>query len=164
MATRKKAAKKTKKAAPKKVAKKTATKKGVKKAAPKKVAAKKKAVAKKTIPVKKKASANTRKPAARAKKTLIRPKKIVSKASKAASFETKGKKATKAKAVENIVETNLPPVEEKSPEVQAFQTMAPVVDIKSMQKVAVRNYDNHHLRLSNLRKGGIKPSGKKPLW
>jgi hypothetical protein len=61
-------------------------------------------------------------------------------------------------------ESNLPPVEEKSHEIEPAIAQAPGMDKKSQQKARVRNYDNHNLRLSNHSKGGIKPSGKKPLW
>lgn len=29
---------------------------------------------------------------------------------------------------------------------------------------ASRNYDPHHIQLNKVKKGGPKPSGKKPLW
>ncbi len=136
---------KTAKAAPKKaVAKKTATKK---KTASKKVVAKKVAVKKKSVSIRK-------------------PVELLIK--KATPVKTIVKKPTVAapKIQEPIpVETNLPPVAENSPEIiPVTNSSAPGMNTKSMQTEAVRHYDNHHIHLSNKKKGGIKPSGKKPLW
>jgi len=135
--------------------KKTGNKAPAKKKAAKKVVAKKKASPKKAI--------STRKPAARVAKKTPPQKTIRRKAAKTATTKQKTKKREN-KAVAKTIETSLPPVEEKSNEVNP-NTNVPVLglDKKSMQQAAIRNYDNHHIRLSN-RKGGIKPSGKKPLW
>ena len=63
-----------------------------------------------------------------------------------------------------IVEANLSSQEnENTPVVNLDTTGMLGTDKKSLKRAAVRNYDNHHIRLSN-RKGGLKPSGKKPLW
>ena len=35
---------------------------------------------------------------------------------------------------------------------------------KSKRLVPARNHDPHHIKLNNVKKGGPKPSGKKPLW
>ena len=133
----------------KKGAKAPAKKKPVKKVAVKKKAAPKKAV-------------STRKPAPRvAKKTS--PKKTIRRKAVESATKQKTKNKENKKAVEKI-ETQLPPVEEKTAEVNTSAgAFVPGLDKKSMQQAATRNYDNHHIRLSN-RKGGIKPSGKKPLW
>jgi hypothetical protein len=133
--------------------KKKGTKAPAKKKPVKKVAVKKKAAPKK--------AASTRKTAARvAKKTI--PKKTI----RRKAVETATKQKTKKKENKAVVEKiqTPPPVEEKSPEVNTTPSaFVPGLDKKSMEQAAVRNYDNHHIRLSN-RKGGVKPSGKKPLW
>ena len=151
---------KTTKKAPQK---KKGVKKQVKKSVPKKAAPKKKA-AKKTIPKKK---------AAAKKRTGIQPRRAIKR--KTVALATVKKQSRKAKAkpitkkitatpVTGIDESQLPPVEEKSPEIINPATMAvPGMDNKSMQRAAALNYDNHSIRLSN-KKGGIKPAGKKPLW
>lgn len=141
------------KAAPKKnLAKKTATKK---KAAPKKVASKKSASTRKSV------KTQTRK--ATPKKAIIKKKTIV---------REKAVTANKVEKEITEVPANLPPVEEKSPEVIPVTNSSAAgmgMDIKSLQNSkslqneAVRHYDNNNIRLSN-KKGGIKPSGKKPLW
>jgi hypothetical protein len=139
--------------------KKTATKK----AAPKK----KKAAAKKSIAKKK--TASTRKPAARVGKKAA-PKKAAPKkvAKKKAPVASKAKEQIKkiATAIEpETVESNLPPVEEKSPEINTnINNGISGMKKKDLQRAAARNYDNHHIQLSSVPKGGIKPSGKKPLW
>jgi hypothetical protein len=135
--------------------KKTGTKAPAKKKSAKKVVAKKKAAPKK--------AASTRKPAAGVTKKITPKKTIRRKAALAAITKQKTKKKENKVVVETI-EASLPPVEEKSPEINSNTSAdVPGLDEKSMQRAAVRNYDNHHIRLSN-RKGGIKPSGKKPLW
>jgi len=35
---------------------------------------------------------------------------------------------------------------------------------KSKRLAPARNHDPHHIKLNNVKKGGPKPSGKKPLW
>jgi hypothetical protein len=132
------------KAAPKKaVAKKTITKKRI---------APKKAVAKKTT-IKKKPS-NTHNEVQPLKKKA-NPQKAVARKPAVATSKTQEPLPK---------EINLPPVEEKSPEVVPFTNNSGPGEItKSMQKATVRHYDNHNIQLSN-KKGGIRPSGKKPLW
>jgi hypothetical protein len=160
MATKSKGAKKSTKKAitvKRKPTNLKAAKSAPKKAVAKKTATKKKTAAKKVIAKKviiKKKAASTR----NAVKPLIK---------KAAPQKASTRKPAVAaqKIQEPIpVETNLPPVEEKSPEViPVTNSSAPGMITKSMQREAVRHYDNHHIHLSN-KKGGIKPSGKKPLW
>jgi hypothetical protein len=134
----------TKKAKP--AAKRKANKAPIKKAVIKKKAAvkKKKPIATKTVAKKK--------PVTPARKPTIR------------TIKNTGPKKPAATHPKERVETNLPPVEEKSPEINN-DTITPVQTTvtKSAQKSAVRQYDNHNIRLSG-KKGGLKPSGKKPLW
>ncbi len=140
--------------------KKKGTKTPAKKKPVKKSAAKKKAAPKK--------ASSTRKPAARAAKKTPPKKARSRKATETITTKQKTKKKEN-KAVVETMEASLPPVEEKSQEVKEVEVndnpnpAVPGMDKKSMQQAAIRNYDNHHIRLSN-RKGGIKPSGKKPLW
>ena len=149
--------------AKKKGSKVPAKKRATKKAAPKK----KKAAPKKSIAKKK--AASSRKPAARATKKAeskkAAPKKAVKrKAPVASKAKDRIKKVTTA-IEPATVESNLPPVEEKSPEVNtSIANGIPGMKKKDLQRAAVRNYDNHHIQLSSVPKGGIKPSGKKPLW
>jgi hypothetical protein len=152
-------------------AKKKAAKAPAKKTAPKKITKKaaKKATPKKAIPpkkrtvAKKKAVTKNLKPAAHSSKASITVKTRQSKTAVITTATEKTKPVSKKETVQPI-DTNLPPVEEKSPAINPGVTTVPGMDKKSMQRAAVRNYDNHHLRLSNHSKGGIKPSGKKPLW
>lgn len=143
-----------------------ANKKPVKKTATKKAATKKKVVSKKVTPIKKKsatkkkATSNKRKNVVRATKTVTDKKVTPNAVSKKASEKTK---KLLNKLVELPTETNLPPVEEKSPTVNTPAIVAPDRDNKLLQRAAVRNYVKHQIRLSN-KKGGLKPSGKKPLW
>jgi len=134
-------AKKTKPATKKKAGKAPA-KKAVGK---KKVVAKKKSTVAKKKAVKKKPVTPVRKPAARTTIKKVPEKSVVT-------------------PQEEIVEIDLPPVKETSPEIKN-DIPAPVesIDTKSIQKEAARHYDNHNIRLSG-KKGGLKPSGKKPLW
>lgn len=110
----------------------------------KKVAVKKKSTVVKKKDVKKKPETPVRKPAAR---TII--KKIPQKPVATPQKET--------------IEIDLP-VKETSPEINT-DIINPVEDIitKSTKRESVRHYDNHNIRLSG-KKGGFKPSGKKPLW
>lgn len=122
-----------------------------KKTAVKKVVAKKKAVIKKKAPAKKKASVKKSKPASTAVKTSPEKKRAI--------------KRTAKKIEQEQTVASLPPVEEKSTEIKhAVTENLSGMDQKALQRAAVRNYDNHHLRLSNTKKGGPKPTGKKPLW
>ena len=171
MATRSKTPAKrkgTKAPAKKKTTKKTASKK--------KSVLKKRVVAKKKIPTKKAASrkkavvakkAAIRKPAARKakatvpripipkKEQVIEPKEI----EKPAEINNDSVVIDKDK-----VENTPPPVEENTPVVKVDTTGMLGTDKKSLQVAAARHNDNHRLRLSSTRKGGIKPAGKKPLW
>jgi hypothetical protein len=155
MATKSKEAKKTTKTAINKKGKLVSIK-GAKTAA-KKAVTKKTAVKKKAAPVKavsKTKSAGIRKPVGLLNKKAAPEKTIVNKPAVA-------KKIVQEERTEEI---NLPPVEEKSPEIiPVMSSPAPGMDTKLMQKEAVRHYDNHNTHLSN-KKGGIRPSGKKPLW
>ncbi len=138
-------------------AKKKGAKVPVKKTATKKASPKKKVVAKKK-------AAPSRKPAARVAKKAA-PKKVAKKKTPiAAKAKERIKKVTVPIEPETL-ESNLPPVEEKSPEVNTNITNGiSGMKRKDLQRAAVRNYDNHHIQLSSVPKGGIKPSGKKPLW
>lgn len=166
-----------KKAAPKKSA---AKKSAVKKSAAKKTAVKKSAV-KRTAPKK----STTRKKSA-AKKTTVKksatrqtaPKKAASKKSapkKAAQKKATAKKAAPKKRTRQAEETTQlrsataemeMPVAENNVQTSMLQADDPV---RSAQR---KDFDHHtskgdprqHLPISSKPKGGIKPSGKKPLW
>jgi hypothetical protein len=161
MATKSKEAKKTTKTAINKKGKLVSIKGA--KTAPKKAVAKKTAAKKKVAPVK---AVSKTKVVSKTKSAGIRkPVGLLNK--KAAPEKTIVKKPAVAKKIvqeERTEEINLPPVEEKSPEIiPVMSSPAPGMDTKLMQKEAVRHYDNHNTHLSN-KKGGIRPSGKKPLW
>ncbi len=159
----------TKKAMPAKKAtiQKKATKKAVTK---KKTATKKKALARKKTAVKKSTSH---------KRNTVPAKKVASKkaapskrpVSKSSASTTTKKATSRPKAITPIEEpqNNLPPVEEKSPELNSPE-VNPVVahvqgmDPKTNRKEAIRHYNNHNIKLSSVKKGGPKPTGKKPLW
>lgn len=169
----KKAAKKTvtkksavKKAAPKKkaAAKKTAPKKATKKAAVKKTATKKKAAAKKT----------TVKKAAPAKKTAVKKT-----AKKAAPKKTAGKTASKKSAqqavamdkliVSQSLEMNQPPVATPVDTLLSNEHHEHTVDpndipVSDFSKFTAKADPRQNIKASSKPKGGIKPSGKKPLW
>ncbi|MEO6219000.1 MAG: hypothetical protein ABIO81_01135 [Ginsengibacter sp.] len=66
--------------------------------------------------------------------------------------------------IEEKIETNEPPVEEKSPEINTPDIIASGMEKKSVQRTSIRSYNNNHIPLSSHKKGGIKPFGKKPLW
>ena len=150
----------TKKKAARTPVKKKAVKKAAKKATVKKPVFKKKAVVKK---------AATRRKTQPARKAVTRTRKaapVKKTRTKKAAAPVPARKKTKrviAKPVQVPAENNLPPVEEKAPVANNNPVIAPGMDNKSLQQAAVRHYDNHHIRLSS-KKGGIKPSGKKPLW
>ena len=169
MATRSKTPAKrkgTKVSAKKTVIKKAAPKK--KALAKKKVVAKKKIAAKKTAPRKKPIAAKkttTRKPAVRKAQSTVTKKPIPPKEPVIIPTEKqKPEEINNDTVVIDKVETTPPPVEENTPVVKIDTTGMPGLDKKTLQRAAVRHYDNHRLRLSNASKGGIKPSGKKPLW
>ena len=152
MAKQTKAAKKKK--GIKVISKKVATKNSVtkKKAGAKKAATKKKIASKKGTAVKKSTAVvrNTgrsiRKPSARSVNA------------------TTSKKYIRSKSTVSATESQLPPVEENSPAVIPIIAIEPGMDKKSMHNSAVRNFDTPHMPISSIKKGGIKPSGKKPLW
>ena len=164
--------KSAKKAAPKKS---TAKKSAVKKSAAKKTTVKKSAV-KRAAPKK----GTTRKKTA-AKKTTIKksatkkaaPKKTAPK--KAAKKRATAKKAAPEKRIPRTEETTQlrsataemeMPVAENNVQTGLLRTDDPV---RSAQR---KDFDHHtskgdprqHLPISSKPKGGIKPSGKKPLW
>jgi hypothetical protein len=148
---------KTKTTSKKKITKAPAKKKPVKK-----VVAKKKSVKKKAAPKK---AASARKPAARVAKKVT-PKKIIRRKPDEAATKKRNTNKEEIKPIVEIVEAPTPLVE-KSTEIHEVNTsetaFVPGLDKKSMQQAAIRNYDNHHIRLSK-KKGGINPSSKKPLW
>ncbi len=133
-------------------AKKTATRNPVKKAGAKKAVPKKKSAAKKRTPAKKSTvvvkdeGRSIRKPSIRSANTTI------------------SKKAIRSKSTVSTVESQLPTVEEKSPAVIPIPAVEPGMDKKSMHNSVVRNFDTPHMPISSIKKGGIRPSGKKPLW
>ena len=131
---------------PKAPAKKnTITRKSI--ATKKNIGAKKKATRKATVTVTKKATL---------KKSIQR---------KATATTAKQKtKRTRNKITVEAVKSNLPPVEEKSSAVINAIVVVPDTDMKSLQRKMVQNYDKHQIPLSSVKKGGPKPSGKKPLW
>ncbi len=170
--------------------KKTAPKK---KAAPKKaISAGRKATAvkKKTAPAKKKATPS--KKAAVKKSTTIKKaapaaKKTTVKISSLLKKETVPQKPAQEKTEMPVVETvvsakqkdtirkNIAELEEeKTPEaVEQLSLPLPAIEEKKKPKgffkkvkgmAAVRNHDPHHISLNKVKKGGPKPSGKKPLW
>ncbi len=148
------------------VKKKAAAKKNI--AVKKKAAPKKKSTVRKSTPVKKavvakKKTSSVAKPVIHATKTAnpkkAAPKKIISDI----PITEEIKYTTDTPVVEQTA-NNIPPVEEKSPLVVPVNTMAPGLDKKTIQRAALRSYDNHTMPLSSHRKDGIKPAGKKPLW
>ncbi|MGK2861662.1 MAG: hypothetical protein ACSLE0_06990 [Chitinophagaceae bacterium] len=162
-----------KKAAPKKniAAKKS---KPVKKAVtPSKKSTAKKAIAKKKTPVKK--STGTKKKAVAKKSTSISKKIATKKAIPLKKKATAGKGTVTGKAKRktgtirnnadmNVAESNLPPVEEKSMEVSPVMNVIPEPEQKNLRRRAAKNFDKHHIPESSVKKGGPRPSGKKPLW
>ena len=155
---RKKGAKVPKKAAPKKTAKKAAAVKATKKAVIKKSAPKKTAAAKKASPSKKivlnkavsKKKAPVKKVTARKKEVKKEQEKIV------------------MPAEQTIIDPNLPPVEEKSPEImpvipEKIEDPIMVTDKKALAKAVTKHDPKHPMQLSNVKRS-IRPSGKKPLW
>jgi hypothetical protein len=146
-------------------AKKTATKKAASK---KKVVAKKKAVAKKSAPSKRTVLAKkttARRPVARKAKPTVPKKRIPKKEPFIKQTEVqKPEEINNDSVVIDKVETTLPAVEENIPVVKIDTSGMLGTDKKSLQRAAVRHYDNHRLRLNSFRKGGKKQSNKKPLW
>jgi hypothetical protein len=152
-----------KKAAPKKavakkaMAKKTDPKKSVKKAAPKEAAAKKIAPVKKAVP-KNVAS----------KKTA--PKKAVAKKSKPIAKSTPAKPAvnTPTPAPSPMPEMNnevqAPAQDENIVNTPAVSDPITVTDQNVYNKATFKVDPKHNMPVSSTRKGGVKPSGKKPMW
>ncbi len=127
----------------KKAAKKTATKK---KAAPRKKASAKKVATKKS-PVKKtaKASIPVKRKARSAKKTMVEEKKIP---------QTPATVGNDSPTNEN--DKRQPVIKPEDP-IRAF-------DQKAFNKFTSKGDSRQHLQYGNKSKGGVKPSGKKPLW
>lgn len=177
----KKAAKKTvtkkaavKKAAPKKkaVAKKTAKKAAPKKAT-KKTAVKKTATKKKAAPKKPVAKKTTVKKAAPVKKTAV--KKTVKKAApKKAVKKPAAKKPAQPVSTDKLIvsqplEINQPPVAVPLNTLLSNEHHEHTVDpndipVSDFSKFTAKADPRQNIKLSNKAKGGVKPSGKKPLW
>jgi hypothetical protein len=138
---------------------------------PTKTTTKKKA-ASKSIPKKtthsKKNLVNKKNATSISRKQSGRPTEIEAhkkKSSKGVVVAEKANEKTKKllhKLVEEPTESNLPPVEEKSPSVNNPNIVAPGQD-KSIQRAEVRNYVKKQIRISG-KKSRMKPAGKKPLW
>lgn len=164
-----------KKAAPKKAAKKTATKKSAaKKAAPKKKAAAKKTAAKatpkktatkktgvkKASPKKKAAATKTTKKAAPKKKTA---RKSTSKRS------TQQGVSSDKLIISQPLEINQPPVAVPVDTLLSNEHHEHTVDpndipVSEFSKFTAKADPRQNIKVSSKPKGGIKPSGKKPLW
>jgi hypothetical protein len=170
--------KSAKKAAPKKAAaKKSAVKRSAaKKTATKKSAAKKSAVKKSAV---KRAAPkkNTAGKKTAAQKTTIKKAVTTKKAApkKVAKKKTAPKKAAPKKRTPRKEETIQlrsataemeMPVAENNVQTSMLQSEDPVraVDQKAFDKFTSKGDPRQHLRLSSKPKGGVKPSGKKPLW
>lgn len=126
----------------------------------KKATGKKKITAKKSTGVKK-----NKKPVTKVSSTKkANPKKILQKKAIAKKTAKPKVKRSPDKPVIEAVEINLPPVEEKSSNVNNGMDMEPHTEMKKIRQKEIQNYDKHQIRLSSVRKGGPKPSGKKPLW
>lgn len=153
--------------------------------------AKRVATKKKTVPVKKKPAAKkvvTRISAAIKNKPLPKKRKAVAEKSIVTKKKAVSKKKIKAKiALVPVIETpvslkqkdtirkNISVDEHETEPVPAEQLSlpVPVTEEKKRKKYlfnkikglrVVRNYDPNHIQLNKVRKGGPKPSGKKPLW
>lgn len=159
-----------------------------KKAVPKKAVTKKvtskKAASKKTVsakaPVKKSpAKKSPSSPRTAAKKPTVTPvisinKKTSSKAIKTRNIETATKKSPViAENKEPVEPASTPVIEQDNNEMplQDGETILPemedpmkVTDQKFYSKATSRVDPKHNMAVSSTRKGGIKPSGKRPLW
>lgn len=168
----------------KKPAKKAATKKKAPAAGPqdsvsKKVTAKKKAPAKKKTAAKK----VTKGISAKIKnKALPESKKVIAKKSTVSKkkIEDKNVIAPIIESPDSIkqkdtIRKNIAIDEHEAEIVRAEQLSSPVPVTEEKQGKnmffkktkglrAIRNYDPHHIQLNKVKKGGPKPSGKKPLW
>ncbi|MEO7048497.1 MAG: hypothetical protein ABI091_24570, partial [Ferruginibacter sp.] len=153
--------------AKKAMAKKTAPKKSIKKAAPEK-AAPKKAAAKKTAPVKQAVPKNAPPKKGAPKKAV--PKKAVAKQSKPITKSTPAKPAvnTPAPAPSPMPEMNnevqAPAQDENIVNTPAVSDPITVTDQKVYNKATFKVDPKHNMPVSSTRKGGVKPSGKKPMW
>ncbi|MEO5943170.1 MAG: DUF6496 domain-containing protein [Ferruginibacter sp.] len=153
-----------KKAVPKKavakkaMAKKTAPKKSVKKAAPKKAAAKN------ISPVKKAAPKNVAPKRIAPKKAA--PKKAVAKKSKSIAKSTPAKPPvnTPTPMPEMNDEVQAPVQDENIVNTPAVSDPITITDQKVYNKATSKVDPKHNMPVSSTRKGGIKPSGKKPMW
>jgi hypothetical protein len=133
----------------------------------KKAVVKKKIAAKKSTPSGKKATIKKSTGVKKKKKPLTRvssqkkttPKKAIPKKTVKPKI-----KRTRNKPVVEAVESNLPPVEEKSSTINNVMNQVPRTEMKKLRQKEVQNYNKHQIRLSSVKKGGPKPSGKKPLW
>ena len=154
-----------------------------KKAVTKKVTSKK-AASKKTVsakaPVKKSpAKKSPSSPRTAAKKPTVTPvisinKKTSSKAIKTRNIETATKKSPViAENKETVEPASTPVIEQDNNEMplQDGETILPEMedpmkftDQKFYSKATSRVDPKHNMAVSSTRKGGIKPSGKKPLW
>jgi hypothetical protein len=151
--------------------KKTPAKKKSVKPTAKKTASKKPVAKKKAIP-KKKTTASTARKKASAAATRTTPRSSQKKtARKITTKKNNVPAASKDKIKKSIPEITpgvsnqtLPPVEEKSLNVAPDMKFAPGMDRRSQLKAANRNYGVPNSGISNVKKGGIKPTGKKPLW
>lgn len=152
--------------------KKTPAKKrtAAKNTASKKPVTRKKA-GKKAIPKKKTSSGTAKKKAAtaairvtpRSRQNNTAVKTTSKKNNIPAVSKEKTKKSARAVTPE-VDKQNLPPVEEKSQDLAPDMKFVPGMDRRSQLKAANRNYGTPNSGISNVKKGGIKPSGKKPLW
>ena len=154
-ATKKAAVKKKAPLKKKRAAKKTATKKALPKS--------RKPTAKKSTVIKKKTSP---------KKSVVAKKKPTAKKNITPVNETMVSIKQKETIRKNIAVNEL---NQKKVIVQTEQLSLPLPEPEKKQRKkeffkrlkglkSVRNYDPHHFLLNKVRKGGPKPSGKKPLW
>lgn len=150
-------------------AKRAATKK-------KEPAARRKIIAKKKAPVKKKTAAKKV-----VSKISDKIKKKVSPVSRKAILK-KNTVTKKKTEVENVIvpKTETPvslkqkdTIRKNIVEHEEEIEIVPVSETKKTKEVifkkikglrAFRNFDPHHIQLNKVKKGGPKPSGKKPLW
>lgn len=151
----KKAVKKAaaRKAAPAKKTAKPAPKKAIKKAAPKKAAPKKaapravkKSAPKKAMPLKKPGQQQP-------DETPVTTDEVVGKAANLDGSDSDNQGSGEAPVGD---QGNRPIVKVEDPITAADQ--------KAYQKVLTKHDPRHNMQLSSNSKGGIKPSGKKPLW
>ncbi len=162
-----------KKAVAKKTAKKAAPKKVTKKAAVKKIVTKKKAAPKKAA--KKTATKNTAVKKAAPKKKVAAKKTIKKAAPKKAVKKPVAKKSTQQAAstdkliISQPLEINQPPVAVPVDTLLSNEHHEHTVDpndipVSDFSKFTAKADPRQNIKLSNKPKGGVKPSGKKPLW